>query len=79
MLKLLRVKNFALMEDLTVDFDKGLTVVTGETGAGKSMIVEAIATLCGERMEDISIRSDKSFAEVAGVFDATPSLKERLR
>ncbi|UCG91751.1 MAG: DNA repair protein RecN [candidate division WOR-3 bacterium] len=79
MLKLLRVQNFALMEDLTVDFDKGLTVVTGETGAGKSMIVEAIATLCGERMEDISIRSDKSFAEVAGVFDATPSLRARLR
>ncbi|MCK4673670.1 AAA family ATPase, partial [candidate division WOR-3 bacterium] len=53
MLKVLRVKNLALMEDLTIDFDNGLTVVTGETGAGKSMIVEAIATLSGSRMEDV--------------------------
>lgn len=78
MLKVLRVKNFALMEDLTIDFEKGLTVVTGETGAGKSMVVEAIATLCGDRMEDVSIRSDKKFAEITGVFDATPALKNRL-
>ena len=62
MLKLLKISNFALMEELTIEFDKGLTVVTGETGAGKSMIVEAIATLCGSRMEQVLIRSGKDYS-----------------
>lgn len=79
MLKVLRVKNFALMEDLTIDFDNGLTVVTGETGAGKSMIVEAIATLSGSRMEDVLIRSGKNFAEVTGIFGAKSSVLKRLK
>lgn len=78
MLKVLRVKNFALMKDLTIDFDKGLTVITGETGAGKSMIVEAIATLSGSRMEDVLIRSGKNFAEVTGIFEVRPSVTEKL-
>ncbi len=78
MLKLLKVKNFALMEDLTIDFENRLTVVTGETGAGKSMIVEAIATLCGSRMEDVLIRSGKDFAEVTGIFGIGKVSKERL-
>lgn len=79
MLKVLRVKNFALMDDLTITFDNGLTVITGETGAGKSMIVEAIAALCGERIEDISIRSGKDFAEITGIFKPTLTAWELLR
>ena len=79
MLKLLRARNFALMEDLTIAFDRGLTVITGETGAGKSIIVEAIASLCGERMDDISIRSNRDFAEITGVFETTPLILKRLR
>lgn len=79
MLKLLKVRNFALMEELTIEFDKGLTVVTGETGAGKSMIVEAIATLCGSRMEQVLIRSGKDYAEVTGVFGIQPAITERLK
>ncbi len=67
------------MEDLTIDFDNGLTVVTGETGAGKSMIVEAIATLSGSRMEDVLIRSSKNFAEVTGIFGAKSSVLKRLK
>lgn len=67
------------MEDLTIDFDNGLTVVTGETGAGKSMIVEAIATLSGSRMEDVLIRSGKNFAEVTGIFGAKSSVLKRLK
>lgn len=78
MLKLLMVRNLALMEDITIDFDDGLTVVTGETGAGKSMIVEAIATLCGSRMEDVLIRSGGNFAEVTGIFQVTPSIARQL-
>lgn len=79
MLKLLKVRNFALMEELTIEFDKGLTVVTGETGAGKSMIVEAIATLCGSRMEQVLIRSGKDYAEVTGVFGIQLAITERLK
>ncbi|MEO0206357.1 MAG: AAA family ATPase, partial [candidate division WOR-3 bacterium] len=71
MLKFLRVKNFALMEELVLNFEKGLTVITGETGAGKSMIVDAIAALCGERIEDISIRTGKDYAEITGILEST--------
>jgi DNA repair protein RecN (Recombination protein N) len=78
MLKAIRVKNFAIMEELMIDFENGLTVVTGETGAGKSMIVDAISSLCGERIEEISIRSGKNFAEITGIFDTTPAMKAKL-
>jgi len=78
MLRLLRVKNFALMEDITLEFEDGLTVVTGETGAGKSMIVSAIASLCGTRIDDDAIRTGKRAAEITGIFDAKPSIRERL-
>lgn len=69
MLRFLRVKNFALMNELALNFEKGLTVITGETGAGKSMIVEAIAALCGERIDEISIRTGQDYAEITGVFE----------
>lgn len=78
MLRLLRVKNFGLMEDIALDLEPGLTVITGETGAGKSMIVSAIAALCGARIDDDAIRSGRKAAEITGVFDVKPSLRERL-
>lgn len=78
MLRLLRVKNFALMEDITVEFEEGLTVVTGETGAGKSMIVSAIASLCGTRIDDDAIRTGKRTAEITGIFDVKSSIRGRL-
>ncbi len=78
MLKRLQVSNFALMADLEITFEKGLTIITGETGAGKSMIVEAIGTLCGDRMEDIILRATKDYAEVTGVFDVDPAIKQTL-
>ncbi|MDH4211592.1 MAG: DNA repair protein RecN [candidate division WOR-3 bacterium] len=78
MLRLLRVKNFALMEDVTLELEDGLTVITGETGAGKSMIVSAIASLCGARIDDDSIRTGKKGAEITGVFDIKPSIKKKL-
>lgn len=78
MLRLLHAKNFGLIEDVALDLEPGLTVITGETGAGKSMIVSAVAALCGARMDDDTIRSGKKAAEITGVFDAKPSLRERL-
>ncbi len=79
MLKLLRVKDFALMEDITLELEGGLTVVTGETGAGKSMVVNAIASLCGTRIDDDAIRTGKSSSEITGVFDVSPVTRERLK
>ncbi len=49
MLKELQVKNFALIDDITVSFGRGLNILSGETGAGKTLIIEAINMLLGER------------------------------
>ena len=49
MLTSLRIQNLALVEDLTVPFEAGFTVLTGETGAGKSLLVDALALLVGAR------------------------------
>ncbi len=78
MLKLLAVKNYALLEDLSIDCDEGLTVITGETGAGKSMIVEALSTLCGAAIDDVAIRTGKDYTEITGVFDVPTQLRGRL-
>jgi DNA repair protein RecN (Recombination protein N) len=78
MLRLLKIRDFALLEDVTIEFDKGLTVITGETGVGKSMIVGAIATLCGNRMDEMIIRSNKNIAEITGIFDIDEKTKARL-
>ncbi|MEO0123775.1 MAG: DNA repair protein RecN [candidate division WOR-3 bacterium] len=79
MLKFLRVKNFALMEELALNFEPGLTVITGETGAGKSMIVEAIAALCGEKMDEVSIRTGKEYAEITGIFEINSEVLDLLK
>ena len=79
MLKFLKVRNYALLEDLTLDLEPGLTVITGETGSGKSMIVEAIAALCGEPIEEVAIRTGKDFTEITGIFEPTPPLRTCLR
>jgi DNA repair protein RecN (Recombination protein N) len=66
------------MEDVAIDLEDGLTVVTGETGAGKSMIVSAVASLCGAKMDDDVIRTGKQSTEITGVFDINPEVRERL-
>ncbi|UCD20060.1 MAG: AAA family ATPase, partial [candidate division WOR-3 bacterium] len=78
MLKFLQIRNFALMEDISLEFEGGLTVVTGETGAGKSMIVSAISSLCGTRIDDDAIRTGKRTAEITGIFEVGRSIRERL-
>jgi DNA repair protein RecN (Recombination protein N) len=79
MLKYLKVRNYALLEDLTLDFEPGLTVITGETGSGKSMIVEAVAALCGEPIEEVAIRTGKDFTEITGIFEPAPQLRDHLK
>ncbi|PKK96686.1 MAG: DNA repair protein RecN [Tenericutes bacterium HGW-Tenericutes-3] len=68
MLKTLKVKNFALIDDLEMDFESGLTALTGETGAGKSIIMESLHLLFGKRSDAQMIRHGEQKAAVSGVF-----------
>ncbi|WP_110927489.1 DNA repair protein RecN [Bacillus massiliglaciei] len=68
MLSELSIRNFAIIESLSVSFDKGLTVLTGETGAGKSIIIDAINLLVGGRGSAEFIRHGESKAEIEGLF-----------
>ncbi|HUG39075.1 MAG TPA: DNA repair protein RecN [Longimicrobiales bacterium] len=65
----LRIENFAVIERLSVRLDRGLNVLTGETGAGKSIIVGALALLLGERASAEAVRAGAERAVVEGVFD----------
>jgi len=69
MLLHLNIENFALVDKLEVDFKTGMNVLTGETGAGKSIIVGAIAQLLGEKADKDDIRSGTKMAVVEGEFD----------
>jgi DNA repair protein RecN (Recombination protein N) len=68
MLKELSVKNFAIIEDINVSFNDNMTVLTGETGAGKSLIIDTISLLLGARADSDMIRYNESKAVVKGVF-----------
>ena len=79
MLITLMVQNFAIIDNLTIDFKNGLTIITGETGAGKSLIIDAIGLLLGERSSTTMIRSGFSKATVEGVFNHySPKVAELL-
>ena len=72
MLRELRVRNFAVIESATVEFAPGLNVVTGETGAGKSMLIDAILLLRGARAQTDVIRTDADTATVEARFETPP-------
>ncbi|SDH08200.1 DNA repair protein RecN [Desulfosporosinus hippei] len=79
MLAELHVENFGLMETVRMDFCRGLTVFTGETGAGKSMLIDALGVLLGGRASIDFIRHGESRARIEGVFeDLAPEYLLRL-
>ncbi len=79
MLENLVVENFAIIDRIELNFYPGLTVITGETGAGKSILVDAISLLLGERASQEMIRTGKDKALVKGRFRITdPDLKIKL-
>ena len=79
MLTKLKVSNFAIIEDIELEFNSGLTVLTGETGAGKSLIIDCINLLLGERAASEMIRQGEDKATVVGVFDNdTPLIRGLL-
>jgi DNA repair protein RecN (Recombination protein N) len=72
MLVELHIKDFGLMEDVHLTFERGLTVFTGETGAGKSMLIDALGLLLGGRASNDLIRHGKDKACVEGIFCNLP-------
>ena len=76
MLTHLQIRDFAIVDTLEVDFTAGLTVLTGETGAGKSIIVDALQWLAGGRLGADAIRHGAERAEVSAVFDLAGAPKD---
>ncbi len=69
MLKTLSIQNYALIDSLTIDFDNGFSVITGETGAGKSIILGALSLILGQRADTRHIKQDETKCIIEGVFD----------
>src|SRR4051812_32575660 len=74
----LRISNFAVIDEVEVGFGSGLTVLTGETGAGKSILVDALSLLLGGRSDGDVVRAGSEEAIVEGTFARTPELAARL-
>lgn len=74
-------KNFAIIKEISLSFEQGMTVLTGETGAGKSIIIDAMNMMLGSRASTDVIRHGSSKAEIEGFFsvDANPFLEQLLQ
>lgn len=75
MLKSLFIKDYALIENIEIQFGKGLNIITGETGAGKSILIDAMGLLLGERASTEVIRKGAEKSIVEGVFEITNNKK----
>ena len=74
MLSLLHIENIAVIESADISFDQGFNVLTGETGAGKSIVIDAISAILGERAYRDMIRTGTTKASVRAVFTGVPEL-----
>jgi DNA repair protein RecN (Recombination protein N) len=72
MLRFFRIRNFALIKELEIEFGPGLNLLTGETGSGKSILVDALGLLLGSRSSQDMIRSECESAEIEGIFEFEP-------
>ena len=80
MLRLLSIRNFVVVEALDLELGDAFTVLTGETGAGKSIVVDALMLVCGARAAADQIRAGADKAEIAATFDirqAPPGLRAK--
>lgn len=85
MLRCLRVKDFAIIDEAGIDFTDGFTVFTGETGAGKSILIDAISLITGGRASSDDVRDGKEEAVIEAVFDldmkhapAFPAFRDKM-
>jgi len=79
MLLELRIKNFAIIDELDLSFSKGFNILTGETGAGKSIILNAVQLLLGDRASEELIRSSEEEASVEALFDISENREVKGR
>ena len=75
MLLELRIKNLAIIDELDLSFSKGLNILTGETGAGKSIILNAVQLLLGGKATEEMIRSSEEEGSVEAFFDISENRK----
>src|SRR5690606_24729205 len=68
MLKQLSIQNLAIAENVVVDFNTGLNIITGETGAGKTLLVDALSLLRGAKVDTSFIRHGKESAQISATF-----------
>jgi len=78
MLRRLHIRQFVLVDELELEFGPGFTALTGETGAGKSILVDALKLALGERGDASVLRAGSTRAEIAATFDAPAELAEWL-
>ncbi|TFZ39760.1 DNA repair protein RecN [Soehngenia longivitae] len=78
MLRKLHIKNFAIIDNLTIDFDNGFNVLTGETGSGKSIIIEALGVVLGGRSNKEMIKTGSDSAYVEALFYVDSYIKNKL-
>ncbi len=71
MLKSLYISSFVIIDKMQINFDEGMSVLTGETGAGKSIIIDALSQLCGSRASLSLIKKNCSKATIEGIFEVT--------
>ena len=78
MLELIKINNYALIEECEVEFGPGFNVVTGESGAGKSILMGAVAFLLGGRTDRSAIRTGADRATVTGCFIVPAELRKNI-
>ncbi len=79
MLRRLYIRDFAIIDELTLDFAPGLVVLTGETGAGKSILVDAMVLALGGRADPVMVRQGAHHAYIETTFHLTPEVQQVLR
>lgn len=78
MLRALHIRDFVIVTEAEINFETGFTVFSGETGAGKSILIDALALTLGERADSSVLRSGAARAEISAVFDVPPELTRWL-
>ncbi len=78
MIRQISIKNFAIIDDLIIDFNNGFNVFSGETGAGKSIIIDALSLLLGARADSSMVRHGTSKAKIEGVFELSDELIKKF-
>ena len=77
MLESIQISNFAIIDSLNLEFDRGLTALTGETGAGKSILLDAIKLITGDRADSDSVKANREKAEISVRFDLGDHMQAR--